>query len=54
MHFFFLIKKNENSEQLLDIFKGLQEKLNEDPLPKEQVPLPVRYIIIIVHILFKI
>jgi len=38
-------EKNENSEQLLDIFKGLQEKLNEDPLPKEQVPLPVRKLI---------
>ncbi|ORX87064.1 WD40 repeat-like protein [Anaeromyces robustus] len=38
-------EKNENNEQLLEIFKGIQEKLNEDPLPKEQVPLPVRKLI---------
>lgn len=38
-------EKTENSEQLLEIFKGIQEKLNEDPLPKEQVPLPVRKLI---------
>ncbi|KAG4086570.1 WD40 repeat-like protein [Neocallimastix lanati (nom. inval.)] len=38
-------EKTENSEQLLEIFKGIQEKLNEDPLPKDQVPLPSRKLI---------